>query len=48
MFLTKNIISHRGIHDNKKIFENTLEAISLAVNKGYIIEIDVHLTKDNK
>ena len=48
MFLTKNIISHRGIHDNKKIFENTLEAISLAVDKGYIIEIDIHLTKDNK
>lgn len=48
MFLTKNIISHRGIHDNKKIFENTLEAISIAVGKGYIIEIDIHLTKDNK
>ena len=48
LFSSKIIISHRGIHDNQKIFENTLEAIKLAQEKNYIIEIDIHLTKDNK
>ena len=48
MFLTEKIISHRGIYDNKKIYENSLEAIKSAANKGYIIEIDIHLTKDNQ
>lgn len=48
MFKEKRIISHRGIHDNQTIFENSKEAISLAVSKKYIIEIDIRLTKDNK
>lgn len=48
MFLTQNIISHRGIHDNKKVYENSFQAIKKARDKGYIIEIDIHLTKDNK
>lgn len=48
MFSKKRIISHRGIHDNKKIYENTLEAIKLAQEKNYIIEIDIHITKDDK
>lgn len=48
MFLTKNIISHRGIHDNKTIYENTIEAFKLAIKKDYTIELDIHLTKDKK
>ena len=48
MFLTTKLISHRGIHDNKTIYENTLEAFNLAKEKDYIIELDVRLTKDNK
>ena len=48
MFEKGRIISHRGIHDNIKIYENTLEAVKLAKEKDYIIEIDIHLTKDNK
>lgn len=48
MFLTTQIISHRGLHDNQKIYENTLEAIKLAKDKNYIIEIDIHLTKDQQ
>lgn len=48
MFKKERIISHRGIHDNIKIFENTKEAIKLAKDKNYIIEIDIHLTKDNQ
>lgn len=48
MFEKGRIISHRGIHNNIDIYENTLEAIKLALNKNYIIEIDVHITKDNQ
>ncbi len=47
-FLTKNIISHRGIHDNTKTYENTIEAFQKALKKKYIIELDIHLTKDNQ
>ena len=47
-FLTKNLISHRGIHDNIKVYENTLESFKLALKKKYIIELDIHLTIDNK
>ena len=48
MFLTERMISHRGIYDNEKIFENSIEAIRKAVKKGYTVEIDIHLTKDNR
>ncbi len=47
-FLTSSLISHRGIHDNKTVYENTLEAFKLALKKKYTIELDVHLTKDNQ
>ena len=47
-FLKNNIIAHRGIYDNKKVIENTINAFKKAVNKGYTIELDLHLTKDNK
>lgn len=48
MFKKSYIIAHRGIHDNKNIYENTLEAFETALNKGYIIELDVRLTKDKQ
>lgn len=47
-FLKKKTITHRGIYDNKKIVENTIGAFKKAINKGYIIELDLHLTKDKK
>ena len=47
-FLITKVISHRGIHDNTKVYENTLESFKLAIKKDYIIELDVHLTKDNE
>ena len=47
-FLKNNLISHRGIHNNTSIYENTLEAFKLAIKKKYTIELDVHLTKDNQ
>lgn len=48
MFEFSDIISHRGIHDNQTIYENTLEAFKKAIDKGYSIEMDIRLTKDNK
>jgi len=45
-FLKNNLISIRGIYDNKKIFENTLPAFSLAMQRGFIIHLTVHTTKD--
>lgn len=41
-------IAHRGLFDNDKIVENSLEAFSNAIKNNYIIELDLHLTKDNK
>lgn len=40
-----NPIAHRGLH-NEEVSENSLQAFSLAKEKGYAIEIDVHLLKD--
>jgi glycerophosphoryl diester phosphodiesterase len=48
-WLTKRPIAHRGYHDmNKKIWENTLSAFGRAVDNGYAIECDVHLTLDGE
>ncbi len=41
------IVSHRGEHDNSRIYENTIEAFDLAFEKGiWGIEFDVRWTKD--
>ena len=47
-FLSTKPISHRGIHDNVKVPENSIEAFKKCIKKGYIIELDVHLLKDNE
>lgn len=47
-FLVKGTVAHRGIFDNKKVPENSIKAFKDALNKKYIIEFDVHLTKDKK
>ena len=46
--LTNNTYAHRGIFDNIKVPENSIEAIKRAIKYNYNIEIDVHITKDNK
>ncbi|MBQ6182462.1 MAG: glycerophosphodiester phosphodiesterase [Clostridia bacterium] len=40
--------AHRGLHDNVSIPENSLAAFAAAAEKGYGIELDVHLTSDGK
>ena len=46
-FLTKNLIAHRGCFDNKNIPENSMKAFELAIKNSYVIELDIHLLKDN-
>ena len=45
-FLKNNLIAHRGLH-NSQIPENTLPAFYKCVYKNYIIELDIHILKDN-
>ena len=46
-WLIERPIAHRGFHDkNRTRWENTLSAFQAAVDRGYAIECDVHLTSD--
>lgn len=45
-FLKRSLIAHRGVH-NSAIPENTLPAFVKSVDKNYIIELDIHILKDN-
>ena len=47
-FLKDKKIAHRGLFDNVKVPENSVEAFLSAIKNNYIIELDLHLTKDNK
>lgn len=48
-FLSRNLIAHRGYHNNKKgIPENSVLAFKKAIDNKYLIELDVRLTKDQK
>ena len=48
-FLTRNIIAHRGFFNNKDgIPENSILAFEKAIQSNFMIELDVHLLKDNK
>lgn len=43
------LIAHRGLYDNNADWpENTLSAFQRAVDAGYGIELDVHVTKDGQ
>ena len=44
-FLKENLIAHRGLHDSNTI-ENTVKAFIKAMDKNYIIELDVHILSD--
>ncbi|HHW07608.1 MAG TPA: hypothetical protein GXX34_08810 [Clostridia bacterium] len=48
-WLENTLIMHRGFHDNNQsIPENSLAAFAAAVEGGYIIELDVSMTKDKQ
>lgn len=40
-------IAHRGLHD-KSTPENSMAAFKKAIRHGFAIEIDIHVTKDNR
>ena len=43
------LYAHRGLHDgNVNVPENSMEAFRLAVERGYGMELDVQLTRDNQ
>ncbi len=45
--IKKYIYAHRGLHNSsKKVPENSFKAFSLAVEKNYGIELDIHLSSD--
>lgn len=45
-FLKSRLIAHRGLHSSN-IAENTLSAFIKAMEKNYIIELDIHILKDD-
>ncbi len=45
--MVENLIAHRGLY-NEYICENTLLSFYKAMEKNYIIELDVRLSKDKK
>ena len=45
-YLTENLIAHRGVH--YEYMENSIKAFREAMLRKYIIELDVHLTKDKE
>ena len=48
-WLYKKPIAHRGYYNNKEgIIENSISAFKRAIEKGYNIEFDINITKDNK
>ena len=48
-WLYKSYIAHRGYFNNEQgIVENTKTAFLKAIEKGYLIETDISLTKDNQ
>lgn len=47
-FILNKTIAHRGLHDiDNKIYENSIEAFKRAIKKDYVIELDLHILKDN-
>ena len=43
-----NIYAHRGLFDNKRIVENTINAFEKALIENINIELDIRVTKDRK
>ena len=41
-------IAHRGIHNNLNIPENSIKSFKRAISKNIPIELDIHLTSDDK
>ena len=43
------LVAHRGLHDHANgVPENSLPAFQRAVDRGHAIELDVHITADDR
>lgn len=42
------LIAHRGIHNNLNVPENSIKSFKRAIDKNIPIELDIHLTRDDK
>lgn len=47
-WLLERLIIHRGYFDNQNVMENSLKSFEKVIAKGYNLETDVSLTKDNE
>ncbi|NBG87129.1 glycerophosphodiester phosphodiesterase family protein [Isachenkonia alkalipeptolytica] len=47
-WLKDTYITHRGYHSPEKAPENSMAAFTRAVEEGFGIELDIHLTKDQQ
>ncbi len=47
-WLQESYITHRGYHCPKKAPENSMGAFVRALEEGFAIELDIHLTKDQR
>ena len=48
-WMRKNPIAHRAFHNAENgIYENTLSACAAAIENGFSIEVDMHLSSDGK
>lgn len=47
-WLVEEKIAHRGYHNRKTIPENSMGAFKSAIDKGFGIELDIHILKDGK
>ncbi len=45
-FLKENLIAHRGLYEDG-IPENSISSFERAIKFGYIVELDIHLLKDD-
>ncbi len=46
--LIRHRYAHRGLHNKPTVPENSMVSFGRAVEEGFGIELDIHLTKDNK
>ena len=46
--IKNKIFAHRGMHNNLNIPENSMKSFKRSLDKNIPIELDIHLTKDNK
>ncbi len=47
-WLTAYPIAHRGLHKGREVPENSLAAFQAAIDKGYPIELDIQLIRDDE